>query len=106
MTTPTRKGYGRLYCENPEHIPVIKEVMRQLSLFEFDYMPDGFIAPFSEYPDLVYLGKFDEMDMNAVVAQCWRLGARVWYCDNGHEEYMTHERSIGNQEDAPDAKTD
>lgn len=89
MKTFTRKGYGRIYVEDAELIDSVKEIIKGLDEFEFEYLPHEFITSFTNYPALVYTHKFDGLDINLLTATCWKKGIKIWACDNGHEEFMS-----------------
>lgn len=93
-TTLTRKGYARIYVANPQDVPRVESLIKELDEFEFDYLPDGMVAPFSEYPKLVYTGKFDGLCMSRLTAECWKRGMFIWACDNGHS-YAMNEKAEG-----------
>lgn len=86
MRTFTRKGYGRIYVDGPKLIEV-QSIIENMDEYEYSYLPEGFIAPFSQYPALVYTGKFDALDIDALTAICFSKGIHVFCLDNGHEEY-------------------
>lgn len=86
--TLTRKGYGRIYVEDASLIDSVKEIIKELDAFEYEYLPDDFIAPFTDYPELIYTHKFDGLCMNRLTATCWKKGIQIWVCDNGHEEFL------------------
>lgn len=89
MNTLTRKGYARIYVAKPEDVESVRAIIKELDAFEFDYLGDELVAPFSEYPKLAYTHKFDGLCMNKLTATCWMRGIQIWACDNGYEEYMT-----------------
>lgn len=84
----TRKGYGRIYVMGSADIAMVAQIIHGMDPFEFDYLPIGFIAPFSEYPKLVYTGKFDGLDMSELAAACFGKGIPILVIDNGNEEFM------------------
>ncbi len=86
MSALTRKGFARIYVEKPEDVEAVKKIIKKLDEFEFDYLPESLIAPFSEYPELSYTGKFDALDMNRLTAECWKIGIKIWVLDNGNNE--------------------
>lgn len=88
MNTLTRKGYARIYVHNPDDVPKVAAIIRKLDEFEYAYLPEKLIAPFSEWPKLVYTAKFDGLCMNRLTAACWKRGIPVWVCDNGTCEFM------------------
>lgn len=87
MNTFTRKGYGRIYVETIEDIARVKAVIKEMDEFEYEYMPDDLIAPFSEYPKVVYTAKFCDLDTSTLTALCWSIGVKVWCYDSGSNEY-------------------
>ena len=87
MRTLTRKGYARIYCEADRQVEIIKGLIKQMDEFEFDYLPRDLIAPFDEYPKVVYTGKFDALDVDELTAICWQGGMHIWVFDAGHEQF-------------------
>lgn len=88
MNTLTRKGYARIYVSDPNEIQTVKDIIKELDAFEADYLPGNMVAPFSEFPKLVYTHKFDGLCMNRLTAECWKRGVLIWVFDNGHNEFM------------------
>lgn len=84
----TRKGYGRIYVENESDIQSVKDAIKEMDECEFDYLPDGLIAPFSEYPNVVYTGKFDDLNLDLLTAKCWTNGIKIWCLDNGRSDFV------------------
>ena len=87
--TLRRKGYARIYVENPDDVEKVKAIIKELDEFEYGYLPEKLVAPFSEYPALEYTHKFDSLCMNKLTAICWHRGIKIWACDNGNNEWMT-----------------
>ena len=88
MRKLTHKGYGRIYIDDMDNIPIVHEVMKEIDESEFNnYLPEDLIAPFTNYPVVVYTHKFSDMDMDKVVAECWKRGVFIWVFDTGHNEY-------------------
>jgi hypothetical protein len=86
MATLTHKGYGRIYCETADDIPRVKAVVEELDDFEFGYLPEGLVTVCTEYPRVIYNGKFSDLDMDILTAVCWSRGIRIWVFDSGHNE--------------------
>lgn len=86
MATLTHKGYARIYCETADDIPKVEAVIKELDEYEFSYLPRGLVTTFTEYPSVIYNGKFSDLDMDALTAVCWIRGIRVWVFDSGHNE--------------------
>lgn len=87
MGTLTHKGFGRIYCENVEDIKKVDTIIKELDEFEYGYLPDRMITTYDQYPEVVYTGKFSDMDMNKLTSECWKRGIKVWVFDSGHNEY-------------------
>lgn len=92
MSGFTHKGYGRIYCETPDDVQRVHAVIKEMDGYEFGYMPTELVAPFSDYPRVVYVHKFSDLDMDAVTATCWSRGIRVWVFDSGRTEYPSDGR--------------
>ena len=87
MRTLQRKGFGRIYVENEGDIHLVEEIIQKMDEFEYDYLPKDMIAPFSEYPSVIYTHKFDSLDVDALTAICWKKGIHIWVFDTVHDEY-------------------
>ncbi|HEX2900877.1 MAG TPA: hypothetical protein VHS96_14235 [Bacteroidia bacterium] len=88
MKTLTRKGYARIYVSKPEDVERVRAIIKELDEFEYGYLPDSLIAPFTEFPNVTYTHKFDGMCMNRLTSECWSRGIFIWVCDNGHCDRM------------------
>lgn len=89
MNSFTHKGYGRIYVENEADINIVASVIKMMDDYEFGYMPKNLITTFDKYPDVVYVHKFDDIDLDVLTALCWKKGIKVWCLDNGSREYVT-----------------
>ena len=89
MSTLTHKGYGRIYCETETDAAKVKAIIKEIDEGEFTYLPADLIAPFSEYPKVVYTHKFSDMDMSDLTAVCWSRGIKIFAFDNNRQEYAT-----------------
>lgn len=80
-TTMPRKGYGRIYVLHEPEITIVKEVIKNMDSFEYEYLPDDLIAVYTkdETPYTVYTHKFDDLDLNELMIRCWNLGVKVFY---------------------------
>ena len=87
MRTLTHKGYSRLYALSYVDQAGVARVIKELDDYEYGYMPEDWIAHVSEYPKVVYTGKFSDLDMNLLTIACWRQGMPVWVFDAGHIEW-------------------
>lgn len=81
MNTLSKKSYGAIYVDKAENIDKVKEVIKEMDEFEYDYLPDGLIKPFSDYPKVAYTHKFYDIDIDALTAKCWDRGIFVWVFD-------------------------
>ena len=84
----TRKGYGRIYVMDASQIELVKGIIKKMDEFEYGYLPDKLIAPFSEYPRLEYTHKFDSLSLNDLTAICLSKGIVIFCLDNGRGEYI------------------
>lgn len=87
-----RKGYGRIFVEKESDIPVVKEIIRKMDEFEYDYLPEKLIAVFNPniqtFPadnpkdhlwlDMEYTHKFDSLNLNEFQFRCWAAGVKVF----------------------------
>jgi len=87
MRTFTRKAYGRIYCEDASQVAAIEAEIKEMDEFEYGYLPSKFVAPFSEYPSLVYTHKFDSLDIDLLTARLWKKGIKI-FCMDSYEEFM------------------
>lgn len=87
-TAFTRKGYGRIYVNREEDIQFVKDKIKEMDEFEFEYLPPDLITTFDRYPELEYTGKFDDLDIDKLTALCWQQGVFIFCLDNGHEDWI------------------
>ena len=95
MAPFTRRGFGRIYVLDPDNIQAVKDEIMAMDEEEFNnYLPNDLIAPFSEYPRLVYTHKFDAICLNRLAARLWSRGVYVFCLDNGRADFfMTDDES-------------
>lgn len=77
-----RKGYGRIFVEKEEDIQKVKDIIKEMDDYEFDYLPDDLIAVFSkENMRAVYTHKFSDLDIQLLTKVCWERGLKIfaWY---------------------------
>lgn len=74
-----RKGYSRIYVDNKDNIKKVKEIIKQLDEFEYEYLPPDLIAEFIGKIDYVYNHKFDSIDMDDLMKACWIKGIHAFY---------------------------
>lgn len=79
MMTFDRKGYGRIFVQKEEDIQKVKEIIKEMNDFEYDYLPVDLIAVFSpENMEAVYTHKFDDLDTNELTRKCWERGVYMF----------------------------
>jgi hypothetical protein len=84
----THKGYGRIYVLDAAHVTMVHSIIKQIDEYEYNgYMPKDLIAPFSEYPKVVYTHKFSDMCIDEITARCLKAGYPVWCFDSGRDDY-------------------
>lgn len=88
MRSFTRKGFGRIYTVKTEDIKKVKDIIKEMDAFEFDYLPESLITEFKHYPELEYTHKFDTLDLDELTVRCFNIGIVVICIDNGRQEYM------------------
>lgn len=70
--TLPRKGYGRILVQKEEDIQKVKDIIKEMDDFEYDYLPDDMIAVFKTNDvKTVYTHKFDSLDLNELQIRCW-----------------------------------
>ena len=71
----TSKDYGRIFVEHEEDIDKVKQIIKELDEYEYNYLPDGLITVFSEKTyGSSYVHKFSDMDMGQVLKIAWERG--------------------------------
>jgi hypothetical protein len=83
------KGYGRIYVDKHENIGAVIDIVEEIDQFEIDYLPKDLVAHISEYPEVVYTHKFDDMDLDILVALCWSRGIHIWVYDTSMDDYYS-----------------
>ena len=70
-----RKDYGRIFVQKEEDIQKVKDIIKEMDEFEYEYLPEKLIAVFSpENMEAVYTHKFDALDTNELTRKCWERG--------------------------------
>ena len=88
----TTKGYGRIYVKDETQIDQVHELIKSIDAYEFTYMPKALVVGFSEYPNVVYMHKFDALDLDKLTALAWDKGIYIWCFDAGNQEHVTDVR--------------
>lgn len=102
-----RKGYGRIFVEKEEDIEVVKEIIRKMDEYEYEYLPEKLIAVFDPnirtFPDMLnqpkdhlwldmeYTHKFDSLNLNELQFRCWAQGVKIFCCIGGGKEYECYD---------------
>jgi hypothetical protein len=89
MNFPYKK-YGRIFVEKAEDVDKVKDVIKELDEYEFEYLPNDFIGVFN--PDrlyTVYTHKFDDLDTNVLTKECWKRGIKM-FCWFGSIDSYEH----------------
>lgn len=92
-----RKAYGIIFVENEEDVEKVKEIIRRMDEFEYEYLPTDFIQPFSAKTTTIgsheeyvlrmkYTHKFDSLDLNELQYRCWAAGIKMFCCMGYNDE--------------------
>lgn len=75
-----RKGMGRIFVEKHEDIERVKQVIKEMDEFEFEYIPSGLITVFnpSETPSMSFTSKFYDLDIDELIIRCWKAGIKCF----------------------------
>lgn len=81
------KGYGRIYVKNKNDVDKAKQIIRNMSEYEYDYyFADDLISFFENDDgsiikniDSSYVGKF-EIDLKEMIAKLWENNIDAFYC--------------------------
>lgn len=95
-----RKTYARIFTTSIENLTKIKIIMKSIDENEYDYCPENLICAEKssvikigdkDYYNIclvyVYVGKFDEMDMNELSIRCMmeNIPIYIWYGNSRDE---------------------
>lgn len=92
MRTFTRKGYGRIYIKNIKDVEKIKNIIKEMNEFEFYYLPNNIFAYIDSFPEVVYMGKFDELDLDLLTVICAKNGIDIFCFDNKQCEFSDYKK--------------
>ena len=73
------KGYGRIYVEKKEDIQKVKDIIKDMDEFEYNYIPKDLITVFDGEKQMTYTGKFDDLDISDLIIKCWNQGIKCFY---------------------------
>lgn len=84
------KGYGRIFVENEKDIQIVKNKIKELDNFEYEYLPDDLIIVWrGDLDDITYCYKFDKLDIDNLCRELFNCGVKcAWVkgeskdCDN------------------------
>lgn len=88
------KGYGRIFVQKEEDIQKVKNKIKEIDDFEYEYLPDNLITVWNkDLNDLTYTHKFDEMNIDNLCEElqkgginaAWVRGEEV---QNGYYHYL------------------
>ena len=79
------KGYGRIYVEKEEDIQKVKDIIKEMDEFEFEYLPKDLITVFKDKIVTTFTGKFDDLDISILMEKCWQQGIKMFCVDGGTE---------------------
>ena len=75
-----RKGESRCYVYEEHHVEEVRQIVKELDDFEFDYMPTNWIVYWDrdskKVPPLIYNGKFDINVIDLKIA-CAKKGIAI-----------------------------
>lgn len=83
------KGYARIFVEKEEEIQAVRDLIRTIDQFEYDYLPDDLIAVWNsaEITDLVplaYTHKFDHLDIDILTCLAWKRNIKLFIVVGGY----------------------
>lgn len=118
MITLNHKGYARFITDSEENVERIKEIIKDMDDFEYEYMPKDiffvidkesliYVTPNSRFPAfdelldvvLVYNGKFDNLDLDELHRRCREKDIMFTFLSGSSTElkwkgYMLDENSL------------
>lgn len=72
MNTFSRKDYGKILVREEKDIQKVKDIIKEMDPFEYEYLPENFIAVFEKNNvETTYTHKFDSLDLNELQLRCW-----------------------------------
>lgn len=76
------KSYGRIFVEKEEDIDKVRDIIKELDEFEYDYIPKDLITVFNPDPNKSksssYTHKFDDLPMDKVLITAWERGIKCF----------------------------
>jgi hypothetical protein len=85
----SRKGYGRIYVQKEEDIERVKQFIADIDASELNYLPKDLITTSDKYPELVYTGKFCDIDLEQLSTLCFSAGIMILFVNaKGSIDYL------------------
>ena len=80
------KGYSRLYVHDKKDIKAVLDIIKSIDKFEYEYTPKKWVTHINEYPNVVFTGKFDDLDLNVLTCLCVKRGIPIFIFDAHGED--------------------
>lgn len=77
-----RKTYGRIFVKQSADVEKVCEIIRELDEFEYEYMPDEFVAVYDSTNCPVTYGHKFELDMDRLRFACFNEAVPVMLVTN------------------------
>ncbi len=74
------KWYARIYVFKPTDIEIVKQTIKEMDEFEYDYLPKDLITTFAGNIHYTFTHKFYAIDMDELIAKCAEKGVYMFYC--------------------------
>ena len=72
-----RYSEARVYVMDSSLVSIVKDVIKEMSEFEYEYLPDDLITHICEFPLTVNVGKFDDLDLDELCIRCFKRNAPI-----------------------------
>ena len=84
------KTYGKIFVEKPKDIKKVRDEIREMDAFEYDYLPDGMISVMPEAGSLqlCYTSKFDALDLDMLTIRLWRKGIKILIISDDSSDFL------------------
>jgi len=83
-----RKGYGRIYVKDEKHIERVKQIIKEMDQFEYEYLPEDLITTLDQYPKTAYTYKFDNINIDMLTYKCIKEDIIILCIDNSKNEFL------------------
>ena len=81
-----RKRYWAIYVDKKENINRVKEIIKLVDKYEYNYMPKDLLKTMDEFWSVSYVHKFTDVDMDVVSKICFDEGIFI-LCIGSYDEY-------------------